>query len=78
MALQGQTKGYKMQNVNSQKVGSINVGQTVRLGTNEQNYKFVKVTKVMQQNPHYYRIEFEGVAVRYVVGVSKYFNVVSD
>ena len=62
----------------SQKVGSINVGQTVRLGNATQGYKFAKVTKVMQQNPHYYRIEFEGETSRWVVGASKYFDVVSN
>ena len=65
-------------NIQSQKVGSINVGQIVRLGSSEPYYKFVKVTKVLQQNPHYYRIDFEGVEVRYVVGASKRFNVVSN
>jgi hypothetical protein len=64
------------QEITSQKVGSINVGQTVRLGNEVAGYKFVKVTLVRQQNPHYYRIEFEGVAYPYVVGATKRFDVV--
>ena len=64
--------------IKSQKVGSINVGQTVRLGNETQGYRFAKVTLVKPQNQHYYRIEFEGDALRWVVGATKKFDVVSN
>ena len=64
--------------IKSQKVGTINVGQTVRLGNDKQGYRFSKVTVVRPQNQHYYRIEFEGETLRWVVGASKSFDVVSN
>jgi hypothetical protein len=62
--------------IRRQKVGSINVGQTVRIGNEIQGFKFLKVTKVIQQNPHYYRIDLEGESFRRVVGASTHFEVV--
>lgn len=62
--------------IKRQKVGSINVGQTVRLGNDIQGYKFLKVTKVVQQNQHMYRIDLEGESFRRVVGASTHFEVV--
>jgi hypothetical protein len=62
--------------IKRQKVGSINIGQTVRLGNEVKGYKFLKVTNVMRQNQHMYRIELEGESFRRVVGASTFFDVV--
>ena len=62
--------------IQRQKVGSINVGQIVRLGNDVQGYKFLKVVKVVRQNQHMYRIDLEGESFRRVVGASTHFDVV--
>lgn len=67
-----------MQNVTVEKtrVARINVGDLVRLGNEIQGYRFAKVTMARLQNSHMYRVEFEGDAIRWTVGVTKYFDVV--
>ena len=61
------------------KVGKLNQGQIIRLEQTEGVITLHKVIKVVQQNPHYYRLVLENMTTgeqhQRVVGMTKTYEV---